>query len=185
MSKGNIVAWTLGYGDRTIEEFLDLLKSFNIEAVVDMRLFPDIGKHEHFLKDNLRETLKSNGIEYHLAGHQLGAPRPENQNSSNIALQKKMRGFADYMATPSFKGAVNYLVDLCRNQRVVLVNSEKDFKKCHRKLLADYLFLVESVSLVHILDRAKVQEHSVTFSARYQFDTVVYDNIHEPNLIIN
>ena len=181
MSNGGTVAWTLGYGDRTIGEFIDLLGIFNIETVMDIRLFPAAGKKLHFRKDALREILDSNGIEYHLAGHEFGGPRPENQDSPNIALQKKMRGFADYMATQAFKSGVERLVDLCRSSRLVMVNEQKDFEQCHRKLVADYLYLVEGLKLIHILERDRFQEHSVTFTARFQFNTIIYDNFHEPN----
>ena len=185
MSDSETVAWTLGYGDRTIGEFIDLLTIFNIEAVVDLRLFPATGKKSHFRKDALGKVLSSNGIEYHLAGHEFGGPRPENQDSPNIALQKKMRGFADYMATQAFKSGIERLVSLCRSSRLVMVNEQKDFEQCHRKLVADYLYLVEGFKLIHILERDKFQEHCVTFAARCQFNTIIYDNFHQPSQVFH
>lgn len=181
MSNEETVAWTLGYGDRTISEFIDLLISYNLDTVVDIRLFPAAGEKIHFRKDALRQVLNSNGIEFHLAGHQFGGPRSEVEDSPNVALHKRMRGYADYMSTLAFKSGIEKLVDLCQNRRLVIVNEQKDFEQCHRKLLADYLYLVEGVKLIHIIGRETFHEHCVTFSAQYQFDTIIYDNYHEPS----
>ncbi len=181
MSNQETVAWTLGYGDRTISEFVDLLASYNLDTVVDIRLFPAAGENHHFRKDALRQVLDSNGIEFHLAGHQFGGPRSEVEDSPHVALHRKMRGYADYMSTQAFKSGIEKLVDLCRNRRLVIVNEQKDFEQCHRKLLADYLYLVEGVRPIHIIGRETFQEHRVTFSAQYQFDTIIYDNYHEPS----
>ncbi len=181
MSNEEMIAWTLGYGDRTISEFIDLLASYNLDTVVDIRLFPAAGEDFHFRKNALKQVLNSNGIELHLAGHQFGGPRSEVEDSPHVALQKRMRGYADYMSTPAFKKEIKNLVDLCRNRRLVIVNEQKDFEQCHRKLLADYLYLVEGVKLIHITGRETFQEHCVTFSAQYQFDTIIYDNYREPD----
>ncbi len=181
MSKEETIAWTLGYGDRTISEFIDLLDSYSLDTVVDIRLFPASGENIHFRKDALGQVLNSNGIEFHLAGHQFGGPRSEVEDSPHVALHKRMRGYADYMSTLAFKSEIENLVDLCRNHRLVIVNDPIDFEQCHRKLLADYLYLVEGVKLIHIIGRETFQEHCVTFSAHYQFNTIVYDNYHEPS----
>ena len=185
MVNDQMIVWTLGYGDRTITELIDLLASYELNAVVDIRLFPAAAENYHFRKDSLKQVLNSNGIEYHLAGHQFGGPRSEDEDSPHIALQKRMRGYADYMSTLAFKSGIEKLINLCRNRRLVIVNEQKDFEQCHRKLLADYLYLVEGVKLIHIMGRETFQEHCVTFSARYQFNTIIYDNYHEPSRILH
>ncbi len=171
--------WTLGFGERSLAEFIDLLNRFKINTVVDIRLFPAAGRHRHFRKDALRESLNADGIEYHSAGHQFGAPRTESDDSLNIALERRMRGFADYMSTQEFRKGIARLISLSKSRRLVLVNDPKNFEVCHRKLLADYLYLTEGFRLYHILDREILHEHDVTFSARFEFNTIIYDNFSE------
>ncbi|MDE0309649.1 MAG: DUF488 domain-containing protein [Acidiferrobacterales bacterium] len=181
MSDRGMLAWTMGYGDRTISEFIGLLARCNLDTVVDIRLFPAAGNNDHFRKRALGQVLESNGIELHLAGHQFGGPRDESEDSPHVALHRKMRGYADYMSTSAFRSGIHRLVELCRTRRLVIVNEQVDYEKCHRKLLADYLYLVEGVRMIHIIGHETFEEHRVTVSAQYQFNTITYDNYSEPS----
>lgn len=106
MSEFGTVAWTLGSGDRTLADFLDLPASVNMETVSDIRPFPATGHESQLTKDALGEVPVSQGIEYRLTGDQFGGHRPEFEDSPNIGLQKTMRGIADHVATEAFKPVV-------------------------------------------------------------------------------
>lgn len=56
--------WTIGTSNRSIEEFLNLLTAYRIEAIVDVRRFPT-SRHKHFKQENLKASLNHCGIEYH------------------------------------------------------------------------------------------------------------------------
>ena len=43
--------YTIGYGGRKAQEFLDLLKGSGIRAIVDVRLRPDRSSMETYVKD--------------------------------------------------------------------------------------------------------------------------------------
>ncbi len=59
----NRTIYTVGTSNRTIEQFTDLLKRYNIEIVLDVRSFPT-SRFEHFKKENLCRYLKKEGFEY-------------------------------------------------------------------------------------------------------------------------
>ena len=60
MTKSTI--YTLGTSTHTEEEFLELLKSYHIETVVDIRSFPQ-SRFDHFKKENLVRILREGGVE--------------------------------------------------------------------------------------------------------------------------
>lgn len=77
--------WTIGHSTRTFEEFVEMLQSFQIELVADIRSYPGSRRYPHFNKEVLRTTLPENGIEYlHISG--LGGRRKTQKDSKNTAL---------------------------------------------------------------------------------------------------
>ena len=176
MSEFERIMWTTGYGNRTINGFTELLKSHSIDTVVDIRMFPASSTHGHFQRDSLRGQLNSEGIDFHCAGHHFGAMREVSEDSPHVALGESLRGFAEYMSTATFKQGIKQLIDLAAGRNVVLVDEPTNFEECHRKLLADYLYIMEGYRVFHIQDVGTVQEHFLTSSARVQFNTLVYDS---------
>ncbi|MFO7968263.1 MAG: DUF488 domain-containing protein [Archaeoglobaceae archaeon] len=78
------VIYTVGTSNRTIEQFIGLLKRYNIEVVLDVRSFPT-SRFEHFKKEVMSGYLKEGDIEYvhlkELGGYRKGGyinptPRP-------------------------------------------------------------------------------------------------------------
>lgn len=49
--------WTIGHSSRTLEDFVELLKTFRIELLVDVRRYPGSRKFPYFNKDALAESL--------------------------------------------------------------------------------------------------------------------------------
>jgi uncharacterized protein (DUF488 family) len=70
---------TIGHSSRPIEEFITLLKNYEIEILVDVRAFPSSSKFPHFNKENLETSLFQSDIEYHWLGKELGGHRKKNE----------------------------------------------------------------------------------------------------------
>jgi len=95
--------WTIGHSTRPIEEFIDILKSFLIELLIDVRSFPGSRRYPQFNIENLSRSLPENGIEY-IHMKELGGRRKPNKNSNNTAWKNDaFKGYADYMETDEFK----------------------------------------------------------------------------------
>ncbi len=116
--------WTIGHSTRTIEEFVGLLRHYQIEILVDVRHFPGSRRLPHFNKDALHDALVAAGIRYeHLV--ELGGRRPARSNSHNIAWQNaSFRGYADYMETQAFRDGVDLLLEIARAGRIAIMCSE-------------------------------------------------------------
>src|SRR5690606_27178628 len=95
--------WTIGHSTRSSEGFINILKSFKIEILVDVRRFPGSRKFPHFKSEELAITLQDNNINYlHLES--LGGRRKVQPDSQNTAWRlASFQGYADYMETEEFQ----------------------------------------------------------------------------------
>ena len=103
MEKENKTIWTIGHSTRSFEEFLEMLHSFSIELIADVRSYPGSRRFPQFNKEALEVSLPQDNIQYaHLKN--LGGRRKANPDSKNTAWRHAaFRGYADYMETNIFK----------------------------------------------------------------------------------
>ncbi len=165
--------WTIGHSTHTLTEFMVMLKSFQIELVVDIRSFPGSRRYPHFNKEALEVSLPENEIEYiHL--RELGGRRKTTVDSHNTGWQvDAFRGYADYMETDKFKKAIKELECLADKKRVALMCAEAVWWRCHRSLVSDYL-KHQGWTVIHIMGIEKGEEHPYTSPTRIIEDKLVY-----------
>jgi uncharacterized protein (DUF488 family) len=157
--------WTIGHSTRSIENFIELLQSFQITELVDVRTLPGSRKYPHFNKESLCETLAGLDIQYfHFPS--LGGRRKPKPDSVNTAWRNpSFKGYADYMETMEFKAALSELEGMAAKGNLAYMCAESLWWKCHRALISDRL-KIEGWSVYHILDVGKLQEHPYTSPAR-------------------
>ena len=56
--------YTIGHSTHTLEEFTEMLQSFKIQHLVDVRGMPGSNKYPQFNKENLEVVLPQVGIAY-------------------------------------------------------------------------------------------------------------------------
>lgn len=157
--------WTIGHSTRPIEEFLDLLRTYRIETIADVRRFPGSRKHPQYGQDALAATLAAHGVGYAWMPA-LGGRRRTSPDSPNTAWRNAaFRGYADYMASAAFAHGMTELLDLARRSRTALMCAEAVWWRCHRSLIADAL-CVRGIDVVHILDARHSTSHPMTQPAR-------------------
>jgi uncharacterized protein (DUF488 family) len=54
--------WTIGHSTHTLDEFVAMLKSFNIDVVADIRSFPGSRRYPHFNKENLEGRYRKTAL---------------------------------------------------------------------------------------------------------------------------
>ena len=165
--------WTIGHSTHPFEEFVVMLKSFQIELVADIRSFPGSRRYPHFNKEILENSLPLNEIEYvHL--RDLGGRRKTNIDSHNTGWRvAAFRGYADYMETELFKKGIKELECLGTKKTVAFMCSEAVWWRCHRSLVSDYLKL-NGWTVIHIMGIGKGEEHPYTSPARIVDKRLVY-----------
>jgi uncharacterized protein (DUF488 family) len=157
--------WTVGHSTHPIDKFITMLKSFNIEALVDIRTYPGSRRYPHFNKENLSQSLLSENIRYdHFI--ELGGRRKPSDNSPNTAWRHPaFRGYADHMQSTDFVAAVNRLEGLAKKFRTVYMCSEATWWRCHRALLSD-LLKSRGWNVHHIMGELKSTLHPYTSPAK-------------------
>ncbi len=157
--------WTIGHSTRPIEEFLDLLQTYRVEAVADVRRFPGSRKHPQYGQRALALALGTRGVAYEWL-EALGGRRPASADSPNTAWRNAaFRGYADYMASAAFAQGMTQLLELASGSRTALMCAEAVWWRCHRSLIADAL-CVRGIEVVHILDARHSTVHPMTQPAR-------------------
>ena len=170
---GTHTIYTIGHSTRSFAEFLDMLQSFDIKILADIRSLPGSRKFPQFDKENLKISLEEAGTQYiHLAD--LGGRRKVKKDSKNNRWNNdSFRGYADYMETEEFESAIFKLEHIALEQPTTYMCSEAVWWRCHRSMVSDYL-KAKGWTVLHIMAIGKVQEHKYTAPARIVDDNVFY-----------
>ena len=165
--------WTIGHSTHSLEEFVAMLHSFDIERVVDIRSFPGSRKFPQFNKVTLEVSLPENNIQYtHLK--KLGGRRKVNPESKNTSWRNAaFRGYADYMETDSFAEGIKELTKIAQQERTAYMCSEAVWWRCHRSIVSDYL-KANGWNVQHIMQIGKSTELPYTQPARIVDGVITY-----------
>ena len=75
-TKEELSIFTIGHSNHEIQRFIDLLKSNEIEVLVDIRSSPYSRFAPQFNKDDFKKAIQASGIKYLFLGKELGG-KPE------------------------------------------------------------------------------------------------------------
>lgn len=132
-------SYSVGHSNRTVEQFLDILKTHGIQKVVDIRTIPKSRRDPQFNQESLREFLKKVHILYEYL-KELGGLRHVVKDSLNTGWENlSFRGFADYMATLDFKKVLSCLKKIAMGKKTVMMCAETVPWRYHCSLIADAL----------------------------------------------
>jgi hypothetical protein len=172
-SAGALPILTIGHSTRPIDEFIKLLRQHGVERLVDIRTIPRSRHNPQFNSAALAKSLEDNGIGYvHLK--ELGGLRHPRCDSINTGWRNvSFRGYADYMQTAEFEGALRRLLQLCEDKHCAAMCAEAVPWRCHRSLLADAL-VARGIPVEHIFSGSRRELHSLTPFARIENGRVTY-----------
>ena len=140
--------YTIGHSNHTFDLFLDLLKSFSITCIVDVRSVPASAYSPQFNKETLQNALKWNNIVYMHFGDEFGArhTNPELLDNFGKVDFKKVR------ATQKFLSGVERLKNgLEKGYNISLMCSEAEPFDCHRFAMISYYLVRNGFEVEHIL----------------------------------
>lgn len=174
MPAGSI--FTIGHSTRSMEEFLLMLQSFDIQLLADIRSYPGSRRYPHFNKEALRLSLKDAEIGY-IHFPELGGRRKPRPDSVNTAWRNEaFRGYAVYMETEEFRKALSRLEEIAQTQQTAYMCSEAVWWRCHRSLVSDCL-KTKGWQVLHILSEGKAAEHPFTAAARVVQGNLFYNKM--------
>jgi uncharacterized protein (DUF488 family) len=160
---------TIGHSTRPIPAFVEMLRHAEIGLVADIRTVPRSRTNPQYNRDVLPDTLATFGLDYlHIA--ELGGLRPKSRtvppDVNGLWTNASFHNYADYALTDPFRQALDHLVALGRERRVVMMCSEAVWWRCHRRIVADHL-LARGETVFHLMD-TKIGPARLTPGARIE-----------------
>ena len=153
--------WTIGHSNRSQNEFLNCLKSFRIETLVDVRRFAGSKKNPHFNVDVLAHYLPAFNIQYIQMPSLGGRRKPLPDSKNTVWRNDAFRGYADYTESEEFADAIIELTEHAARYRTAYMCSEAVWWRCHRAIISDHL-KENGWKVMHIMKENVVKEHPYT-----------------------
>ena len=164
MRRGPATIWSIGHSTRALEEFVELVHEYRVEAIADVRRFPGSRRYPHFASEALAQSLPAHGIAYQWIP-KLGGRRKVRADSPNTAWRNaSFQGYADYTATAEFAEGLAELLKLASEKRTAMMCAEVVWWRCHRSIVSDVLKL-RGIEVVHIIDAKHTTVHPYTSPA--------------------
>jgi Uncharacterized conserved protein len=165
--------WTIGHSTHTLAQVVDLLRTYAVTALVDVRTVPRSRTNPQFNREALTVDLPAAGIRYsHMPA--LGGLRKARIDSPNMGWRNtSFRGYADYMQTVEFETAMGQLLERAAERPTAVMCAEAVHWRCHRSLIADAA-VARGWQVRHILNSKNAPVHSLTPFAQLQGTRILY-----------
>jgi uncharacterized protein (DUF488 family) len=140
--------YTIGHSNHSTEYFLELLRKYDIDSIVDIRSVPFSRYVPHFNKDIIRRILQVNKINCIYMGKELGIVQQDKTLYSGEGYPdfEKVRESSDFLdGTARIKNGTE------KGYRIALMCTEKDPLDCHRSILITREFKDQGYEVTHIL----------------------------------
>lgn len=150
--------WTIGHSTMPIDEFVQLLRSRQIDLVVDVRTAPYSRFASQFNKLDLEDALERRDLGYRYEGKRLGG-RPSDPGCYRAGVvpdhaeREDFLQLVDYEAVkqkPWFQEALDEVIELSASQRLALMCSEENPMECHRHRLIASALNERAIEVLHI-----------------------------------
>jgi uncharacterized protein (DUF488 family) len=139
--------YTIGHSTRPIQLFLDMLQSFDIKVVADIRSFPRSRWMPHFNQKALAASLEGVGTRYihfpELGGKEAYEGQPK---------------FSERLAAGELAGPIASLTSIAEKEALAYMCSEGDWRICHRANLSTHL-QEQGWNVQHIMEVGKTEPH--------------------------
>lgn len=139
------IIFTMGTSNRTFPEFVEVLRAYKIEMVIDVRSFPT-SKFPHFRKDALSQSLAEENLGYFYLGKELGGFRPE--------------GYEAYTQTLTYLVGMELLERMASRCRSVVICAERFPWRCHRRFIGRSL-IERGWEVRHIIDQERIWKDKI------------------------
>jgi uncharacterized protein (DUF488 family) len=173
---------TVGHGTLGRAELAGLLQGAGVHALVDVRTAPGSRHNPDVSRGAMEQWVPEAGIAYRWEPR-LGGWRKTRADSPNTALRNaSFRGYADYMVSDEFTGALGELLEAAAERRSAIMCSEAVYWRCHRRLVADNVELVHGGTVLHLGHDGRLSPHRLTDEVRVEGARLVYDGGASPTL---
>ena len=147
--------FSIGHGNKTIEEFVAELHSYDIDFLIDIRSKPYSKFSQHFSQQPLKMLVEKEQIRYVYMGQELGG-LPTHDSTCFTS-----DGKVDYNKLKEkefFKNGLQRLIKAnSQGIKVCVMCNESDPKMCHRSKLIGEELKKKGITIQHIIGVSKVK----------------------------
>jgi uncharacterized protein (DUF488 family) len=166
--------FTIGHSTHPQERFIALLRQYGITALCDVRSKPYSRMNPQFNREELKEALLAQGVEYRFLGKELGARSDDPNCYENGKVQ-----YDRLAETELFKYGLKRVLRGMRDDfRIALMCAEKEPLECHRTILVGRHLVALGVTVEHILADGSLENHDAALSRLARMI-----NLREPDLV--
>jgi uncharacterized protein (DUF488 family) len=159
--------FTIGHSTRSIDAFVDLLRSGRVEAVVDIRSVPRSRTNPQFNPEPLSAALEPCQIA-HIRIAELGGLRKRSPQVppevNGFWTNRSFHNYADHALSDEFRAGLASLTALADERRCAIMCAEAVWWRCHRRIVADYL-LAGGREVFHLMGEDRVEPARMTEAA--------------------
>ena len=151
--------FTVGHSNHPIERFKELLDTYEVTAVADIRSAPYSRFSPQFSKEELAACLRAGGIAYLFLGRELGGRSDDPADYENGRVR-----YDRLAAKPTFESGIDRVIRGASEERIALLCAEKEPLDCHRTLLVARVLADRGVHVEHILADGSLESHDQTMN---------------------
>lgn len=164
--------YTLGHSNYSFEEFIERLKKYAIDTVVDIRGTPYSKYNVQYNKERLAYALRDRGYTYIYMGKEFAAQRQD------LSLYNQ-EGYADFervIYDKDFLNGIERLKKGCeKGYRIVLLGAKQDPTECHRFALVGRALVAAGFKVHHML-------HDYTLASQKDLEPYLIEKYYTPSL---
>ena len=140
--------YTIGYSGFSIDDFVNILKKYGVNALIDVRSNPFSSYFSAYNKEQLEKKLNSQHIYYRNYPKEFGA----RQKERHFYTSDGYLDFELFTASSAYNQGYLEIEDgLKRDYVFVFMCSEKDPIDCHRAIMISKTFKDNGYSILHLL----------------------------------
>lgn len=152
--------YTIGHSTRTLHELIELLRSFGVDRLVDIRAIPYSRHNPQFNRETMERSMPSTSIDYEHLATLGGIPPARDVMEKARSCSERSRGFASYMETPHFIDGIRRVLAMEKEEMIALMCAENDPTHCHRWWVADAL-VAHGAEVEHIIGSGRTLAHQM------------------------
>jgi uncharacterized protein (DUF488 family) len=140
--------FTVGFSNLPPERFLNNIRTYDIQVLVDVRSRPFSRHAPQFNKDQVEGLSRHWGLRYLYLGRELGGmpDDPSFYDGQGYVLYDRLA------AQPWFEAGINQVLDdLRQGSKLALTCAEDNPRRCHRRLLLGRVLREHGIGVAHIL----------------------------------
>lgn len=144
---------TIGYEKCKPEDFVATLQACRIDILIDIRERAQ-SRRAGFSKTALSKSVAQANIDY-IHFRELGDPKA-GRDAARLGEIDKFRGiFFEVLASKPAQEALSKIELLMQSKRICFMCYERDYRFCHRKMVADHFEMLLGCEFVHL----EVEQH--------------------------